>query len=389
MRAHRRLVVLAASLGLALTAALVAPGPAPAVDARARTATWTKVTSGHVVNIAEPGLYRTSDGVLHLVYLRQGSSSDTLAFTTIGTDGGVDATGVAVGGWAALPQDPKVVGVPGGGMRLVFGGIRSTSGGDPYGTGQMFSATADAAGVTWSLAGGALSTSEYAIDSYGTGATTLADGTPVVSFPLNATLTWNAGAGADSTYTFGECCVYDSTLARDGDDVWVAFAANGSTPATAGLFVKQLLPTVGATTKVPRSSEGSDTLTPSQSAAFVARPGGGLYVASCVGYPTCTKVGLWRVGSDHPKLLRGSAGARDIALAAGPGGRLWIAWTTYDAVKVVHTGPAGAHLSRVRTVRPPRAAPDLYGISIAGTNRSVDVVINNGSALYLRRVGLR
>ncbi|WP_343904866.1 hypothetical protein [Nocardioides aquiterrae] len=169
----------------------------------------------------------------------------------------------------------------------------------------------------------------------------------------------------------------------------MAFAANGSSSSTAGLFVKRLLPTVGATTKVPRSSEGSDTLTPSQSTAFVARPGGGLYVASCIGYPTCTKVGLWRVGADHPVTVPGSGGARDIALATGPGGRLWIAWTTYHAVKVVHTGPTGAHLSRVRTVRPPRAAPDLYGISIAGTNRSVDVVINNGSALYHRRIGLR
>lgn len=389
MRAHRRPVVLAASLGLALTAALVAPGPAPGVDARARTATWTKVTSGNVVNIAEPGLYRTSDGVLHLVYLRQGPSSDTLAFTSIGA-GGVTATGVAVGGWAALPQDPKVVGVPGGGMRLVFGGIRTTSGGDPYGTGQMFSATADAAGATWPLAAGALTASGYAIDSYGTGATTLADGTPVVSFPLNSTLTWNAGGSpADSTYTFGECCVYDSTLARDGDEVWVAFAANGSSAATAGLFVKRLLPTVGPTTKVPRSSEGSNTLTPSQSTAFVARPGGGLYVAYCVGYPTCTKVGLWRVGSDRPRMVRRSAGARDIAIATGPGGRLWIAWTTYDAVKVVHTGATGVHFSAVRTLKPPRAAPDLYGITIAGTNRSVDLVINNGSALFHRRVGLR
>lgn len=388
MRTSRLLLAVVSTLGIALPA-LVAGTPASGTPSAARggPGTWTKVTTGDVRNTAEPGLYRTANGALHLVYLRHHPSSETLAYTTIRANGSTGATGVAVNGWASLPEDPKLVGTPGGGMRLVFGGSDGVTA-DPFNTGQMYSATSSAAGTAWTLQPGALTQSEYAMDSYGTGATTLADGTPVVSFPLNGVLTWNAG-GADSTYDFGACCTYDSTLARDGDEVWMSFAANGDSPARAGQFVKQLLPTVGPTTKVPRSSDGTDVLTPLQATAFVARPGGSLWTAYCIGYPTCDKVGLWRVGSAQPRSVPGSRGARDIAISTAPGGRLWIAWTTYHAVNVVSTGATGTSFGTVRTIKPPRAASSLYGVAIAGTDRSADVVINNGKALYHQQVRLR
>lgn len=337
-----------------------------------------------MTNTVEPGLLRTSDGVLHVLYRREQPSIDTLAYTNISATGRTVATGTVVTGWSALTTDPKVVPAPGGGLRVVFGGIRTTDPSDPYGTGQMFQATAPAAGTTWTLAD-ALTASHYAVDSYGTGATALADGTPMVSFPLSGILTWNSGAG-DTTYDFGTCCLYDSTLARSGGDVWVSFAANGPTPATAGLFVKQLVPATGPTTKVPQSSQGTNTLTPLQSTAFVPRHGGGQYLAYCIGYPTCSRIGLWRVGTAHPTTVPGSREARDIAIAAAPHGRLWIAWTTYDRVKVVATSARGMSFGPVRSLRPPRAAPDLYGVSIAGTDRSADIVINNGQALYHQQV---
>ena len=398
MRSSRRLAALVATLGLALPAALVAapstaapdtaaPDTAAPAPGRGAPGTWTKVTTGQVLNISEPGLYRTADGVLHVLYPRQNPSSDDIAFTNIGPTGDVVATGDAVSGWAGLPQDPKVVALPGGGMRLVFGGIHDIYGGDPYGTGQMFSATSDEAGTTWTLAPGALTESHYAYASYGTGATTLADGTPVVSFPLNSTLTWNAGAPSDSTYSMSSCCLYDSTLVRDDDEVWVTYAANGDGASVAGLFLKQLLPTdTGPTFKLPRSSEGADTITPSQSTAFVLRPGGGMYAAYCIGYPTCDRIGLWRFGTDQPVTVPGSKGARDISLSTGPGGRLWIAWTTYDRVEVVHTATTGTTFGAVRTIKPPAAAESLYGVFVAGTDGSADVLLNNGSALFHQQV---
>ena len=206
-----------------------------------------------------------------------------------------------------------------------------------------------------------------------------------MSFPLNSTLTWNAGTG-DETSTVSSCCTYNTTLARDGDQVWMAYSGNGSSASTAGIFVKQLLPAVGATAKAPRSSEGTDLVSPSQSTAFVARPGGGLYAAYCMGYPTCDSVGLWRVGADQPVIVPGSKGARDIALSTGPGGRLWVAWTTYDEVKVVHTRTTGTHVGAVRTIKPPAAVDDLYGVFLAGSDGSADVLINSGTALFHQQV---
>jgi hypothetical protein len=166
----------------------------------------------------------------------------------------------------------------------------------------------------------------------------------------------------------------------------MAWSGNGSTSATAGIFVRQLLPTAGAVTKAPRSSEGTDLVSPSQSTAFVARPGGGLYAAYCLGYPTCDAVGLWRVGSAQPVVVPGSKGARDIALSTGPGGRLWIAWTTYDVVRVVHTSTTGTHFGAVRTIKPPAAVDSLYGVSLAGSDGSADLLINSGTALWHQQV---
>lgn len=386
MRTPRVLLAVVSAIGIVVPAALAAPSSAgeQAGESRGGLGTWSKITNGQVSLTAEPGLFRTSDGVLHVLYRKDHPTYTDLAYSNIAENGSVIATGPAIAGWDAVTSDPKVVG-SGSGMRVVFGGIRSTEPADPYGTGQMFSATTNATGTSWTLEPGALTGNHYAVDSYGTGATTLADGTPVVSFPINATLTWNAGAG-DSTFDFGACCVYDTTLARSGAAVWVSFAANGSSPATAGQFVKQLLPTVGPTTKAPGSSKGEDVSTPLQSTAFVARPAGGLYLAYGTGYPTIDRVALWRVGSAKPVTVPGSKGAREVALAVSPGGRLWVAWMTYTKVKVVATAATGTKFGTVHTLGRPHGVSDLYGVSVAATNKVADVFINGGSGLYHQQV---
>lgn len=383
MRIPRVLAVLTGSV-LALTA-LAAPGPAAAE--RGTPGTWTKITTGKVINIAEPGLLRTADGVLHVVYHRGNYSTDDLAFTTISSTGKVLATGDAVTGWASLPQDPKLVSAPGGGIRLLFAGMQDIDVSNPYSTGQFFSATSDATGSAWTLQPGALSDSGYGQASYGTGATTLADGTPMVSFPLNSTLTWNAGGSAvDSTYDFGDCCAYNTTLAREGDGVTVAWSANGDTDATSGVFVKQLLPAVGPTVKAPQSTTKGDFVMSSRSTPFVARPGGGLYAAYCLGYPTC-KVGVWKVGAAKPVVVPGSNDARQYAMGVAPGGRLWVAWSVANSnlVRFTHTGTSGTGFGAVTTIKPPKGAT-VYGISVAPSDGSADLVVADGSSMFHQQV---
>lgn len=378
----------AAALG-ALTLTALAPASVAAAEdsgtpyQRGAPGTWTRITTGEVTNIAEPGLHRTADGVLHVLYHRRNAGSEDLAFTNISSTGKVVATGNAVTGWASLPSDPKVVAGPGGGMRLVFGGLQDTNVENPYSAGRMYSSVADAAGTSWTLQPGALTQSGYAYGSYGTGATTLADGsTPVVSFPLNTEVTWNAG-GADAAFTTGQCCSYHTTLAREGDAVWAAYYSNSSVEAEQGTFVRQLLPTAGPSIKAPQSTTKGDSLAPGQSTPFVARPGGGLFATYCIGYPTCTRLGLWQVGSAKPVTVPGSAGAQEYAMAVGPGGRIWVAWAEADTnlVHATHTGTKGLRFGAVSTIKPPKGAT-IYRIAIAGSDGSADLVVGDGASMF-------
>ena len=62
---------------------------------------WTRLP-GTVVNFAEPGLARTSDGVLHVVYTRKNGTKSELAHVTVSAGGKVGSTSVALGGWSSM-----------------------------------------------------------------------------------------------------------------------------------------------------------------------------------------------------------------------------------------------------------------------------------------------
>jgi hypothetical protein len=392
MRRSVLATVASAATALALLAAPAPADPAPGggspAGAAARGAgAWTRITTGTVPNIVEPGMLRTADGVLHVVYLRQGTSASDLAFANLSPQGKLVATGNAVAGWASLPEDPKLVPTPDGGIRLVFGGLQDTNVANPYSSGQMFSATAPAAGTAWSVQPGALTQSGYAYASYGTGATTLADGSPVVAFPLNSTLTWNAGgAPTDATSAFAECCLYYVSLARTGEQVWSAFYANGSAEGNQGVFVKQLLPAEGAAVKAPGSTTGGDSVSASQAVPLIALPDGGLLTAYCVGYPTCRSIGLWRVGAPKPFAVPGSRDAREYAVALEPNGRAWVAWSTGSGqVRFARSASYGVGFGAVTTIRPPAGAT-VYSMAVSAADGSADLVLGDGSSLWHRQV---
>ena len=389
MRIRTQLLALPATLLVALVVALLAvllAAPLPGASA-GEPGDWTKITTGSVANIAEPGLYRTPDGVLHVAYLSQNLSDEDLAFTTISPTGTTTATGDVLTGWESLPQDPKLVGTADGGIRAVFGGLQDTDVSNPFSSGQMFSATSDATGSAWTLQSAPLSDSGYGYASSGTGATTLADGTPVVAFTLGDELVWNVGgAPTDSTYDFGDCCVYYASLARTGDEVWAAFSANGDDADHAGVFVKQLLPAVGETVKAPRSTQDGDFVMTSQATPLVAR-GDDLFAAYCLGYPTCRSVGLWRLGTAAPVSVPGSAGAQEYAVSVGPGGRIWVAWAegNTNRVRVTHTGTDDLHFGAVTTIAPPKGAT-IYGIAVDASEGSADVIVGDGASMFHQQV---
>ncbi len=376
------LTLTAASIGLATSP--VSAGP---------PGHWTKISTGKVSLINEPGLYRTADGVLHVVYEREVGTISSIGHTAIKATGAVKLKNVAITGWRSIVHDPKAVGGPGGGIRLVFGGVRSLTPGF-WTDGRTYTATGSKAGTGWVVPMEAIGISHNGSASYGTGAVTLADGTPVASFPLNNVLTWHVGTSEldpDQTFDFGlGTDLYYSTLVRDGSKVYAAFFSLGPTAAKEGTFVKPIYPTVGATKKVPGSSKGKTSLEPGQAIAMAARKGGGVFVAFCVGYPTCKHIGLWKVGTSAVHVVPGSGNATSIAISPGPGGRLWIAWATTSPARVfaVRTGTSGLTFGTVHSIKPPGGGilTSVYHVAIEGSRAKADLVINTGTGLFATQV---
>ena len=104
---------------------------------------WTRLP-GTVINFAEPGLARTSDGVLHVIYTRRNGSKEDLVHLEVSAAGKVGSDAVRFGGWSAMSH-PDLLRMADGSLRAFFGGIRSTTPGETNNS--MNTATAPARGA--------------------------------------------------------------------------------------------------------------------------------------------------------------------------------------------------------------------------------------------------
>src|SRR5262245_25700596 len=166
MRAVRVLAALVVVLGFAGHAAAGPPGQ------------WTRL-AGTVVNFAEPGIARTSDGVLHVVYTRKAGTKEELVHVSISPAGKPGSPAVALGGWSAMSH-PDLLRMPDGSLRVFFGGIRSTNPGETNTA--MNTATAPASGAQWTLQTGKAAQATYAYATSYAGAGLAKDGTPISSW---------------------------------------------------------------------------------------------------------------------------------------------------------------------------------------------------------------
>lgn len=384
------LTVVGTLSGIAAGAAADGPPPAAHAAARGGPGKWTKVSSGTVGIISVPSLARTSDGMLHLVYTN--NDGTLIRHSAIRSNGSVAAqNNVLTSAWSQTDYAPVVLGQHGSNLRVVFGGIRTLSPGF-WSDGRMYTATSGNGGSSWALPAEAVGVSHSAYGSYGTGATTLADGTPIADYPLNSDLTWHVGTGADAdhVHTAPGCCVYYSTLVRDGGNVWMAWYGNGSSNASNGVFAMRIYPTAGPVLKAPGSSKlslGSPASIPTGRIALAARAGGGVYAAYCVGYPSCTSVRLWKVGTSKTKDVPHSKFATTISLSSGPGGRLWVAWAdNLPKVRAVRTGTDGLAMGAVRTAGLPKGKNAAYSLAIDGSRGRGDIVVNVGDGMWHTQV---
>jgi hypothetical protein len=386
----RRALALTA-VGAVVAAALLTPPAQAAEVTPAKPGTgpvWTTLVGSGVTTSSEPGLRRTADGTLHVaVATRDAANQNSISVFHVRADGTYAGTSPAVGPWAGTTLDPDLVGGVGGGLRLVFGGLRTTTTGDPYSEGYLYSASSDDAGAAWTLAPNTApvvaSTNGYS--SYGTGVTTLPDGTVVAAYPINSTITYQVGAAPAQSFSVPACCAYDMSLVQQDGVVWASWYANGSAAGDQGVFVRQLYPTLGPTLQAPGSVSGGSSLPADQSVAMVARPGGGVYLAYKVGYPTATSVAVWRLGEPSARTVPGSKGASYVALSSTPDGRLWVAFDgARTEARAVRTNPSATTFGAVQQVKVP--GKSVYGIAVDGGTGRGDLVVNTGTAIIHTQV---
>ena len=370
--------------GAAQAAGVARPGHTP----RAVIAKWTKISTDTKLGIASAGLFRTADGMLHVAWARQDTGSFSLNYSTVGPNAKLEATGTIVKGWTGISFYPRLVAGPSGGVRAVFTGGNGVSG-SPYNLGAMYSATATSAGTTWSLIKGSMSQSTL-IPATNTSAATQSTGTPVASWPGGSGVAFHVGADpntpatkADGTVavTSGSGTVVGTTLARETDgSVWVAWFTE-SFASDQGYWVDKITPTQVAKTEAPGS--GSPSLAnnqPLQSVAFAAGAKGGGYLAFCV--PTasipCAHIALWKVGAAKAVTVPGSSSQHSahVAIAAAPGGHLWVLWydTSQNKIHVIRSNAAVTKFGPGQTIAAPPSTSELDGLQAESSQGPLDVV---------------
>jgi hypothetical protein len=241
-------------------------------------------------------------------------------------------------------------------------------------------------GNTWTLQTGSLSSTTFG--SLQLAATTEADGTLVTVQSTNANLSYHVGSdpGTPSTTPDGiitgqvSSALLNPQLVRAADgSIWAGwFQEFGSNQ---GYWAQQILPTAGTPMRAPASFNANQDNHPVQQTAMVARPGGGVYLAYCEATASaiCAKVGLWRVGAPTAATVPGSVAASRVALSAGPGGRLEIAFytTQTDKMTLVWTNHKVSAFSGARLLNPVAKNTNVNDLFIDGTKGPVDVLTNS------------
>lgn len=362
---------------------------------------WKKVSTGAVDSLAEITVARTADGVLHAVYTQDAGTAEAYEHSALSTSGSVIGHSDVLGTWGGLVGNPKLMTTPTGGLRLAFSGLQDTNTYNFYSTGYGYDTTSDASGTAWTLQPHALTRFGSVYAGYGTGATTLSNGTPVTAGTLNSDIYYRVGDvpttdptlvssfPPDGVYTAPACCLYDTQLVNSGDAVWMAWYANGGSEATNGVFVKQIYPVDGAVMKAPGSTTNGDSLSADQAIAMVARPGGGVVLAYKLGYPTTKSIGLWEVGKPAAVKVPKSGGADLIALSTGVTGRMWLAWST-DGNKAyaLRTSPSGFGLGAAQALGSPSGSSAIWNITVDASLNQGTVLVNDtfASSVFSRMV---
>ncbi len=361
-------------------AGMAAVAAAVVVAAPASAATWRQVTPSGGRNIDEVGLTRTADGVLHAAWVQSNAADRARQDVATRT---IDPSGTTLGpvaliadGWAGV-SNPALLTGPGG-LRAFFGGIRST---DATETNKnLNTAVSGDGGAAWTVQPGNVSDGPAAYTSP-VAATLLAGDVPMVAWGASPGTFVTTGLGPapffDVQAQLGGTFGYDPGLATDASGTpYIAWASNAT--GKSGVWAQPLTPT-GSPAAPPQLMPGvvgSDFSQQLQRTPIAARAGGGVYVAYPGGYPTTTKVQLWKVGSPSSTTVASGPGDHDATVAATGDGRLWIVWSEQGRrIRATRTNPTATAFGAVVNAGAPKGTSSIYKLDAsAAPDGGVDVL---------------
>jgi hypothetical protein len=374
--------VLGALLGALLYEATASPGP---------PGRWTRISTTNTVNFAEPGLARTSDGVLHVVWHRPVAAlKEDLVHTAIAAKGTVVGSPVTIqAGWSSLNQRPDLIVSPDGGtLRLFFAGLHSANAGDPLNGGYLMTVTAPRDGRTWSAPQRATSSLVPSYGSSGIGAATGSGGTPIASEGDPGNLVNFGVGGPGFPYETRGCCVYDPDVGVDAQTGQAYVAWFSLVNGNAGLYAQAVTASgpTGPRLYLPGSATANRSTAnqPIQRTPITGRLGApGVYVAYGPGYPTRRRVNLLRLGTSRPLVVGRGQSIETVNIARAPEGRLWVMWSDGTKLYAVRTNKAVTRVGeRVRINRPPGAAA-TFGLFGEGSLGTLDLFAHTGTVRNL------
>lgn len=365
---------------------LVALGTAPAALA-GTPGHWTRVTDPTGSNIDEVTLARTPDGVLHAAWSRptptDPAAGRDLVEVPISAAGSVGAPVVAASDWAAM-ENPYLVPTGGSGLDLFVGATRSTNPDETVSNLALF--TSPDGGQSWILDPLDVTKTGAAYSS-NVAAAVNASGTPFETWGSSSCLCVHQGISsttpnADFQQGLGDFG-YEPGIALDpaSGQLVVAWYSNGT--GHDGIYAAQINQATGGLAGAQMQMPGTSNLLDgpfSGRTPIVARPGGGLYVAYEAGYPSHTKVLLWRVGAPTSQVLATSpSDVRSVGTASSPSGRLWLFWSAVNhrGTPVVYARRSNAQATAwgaTVTIAPPPGAVDSWNLVGNGQSSLLDLI---------------
>jgi hypothetical protein len=365
----------AAAAALVLTASAAVPAASAASAAAApRPGQWERVTANGLGNIADIGLVRGKDDILHVIWVNP--AGNRVLDTPIKANGAAGRSVTIVSHFFSLGV-PDATATPSGLDTFWNGGKSAAS--STFGT---YEATRPLRGGSWHVSGPAPTVNI----NFGTdlAATTGSDGKPWIAFTSEGGIAVRHYGHPERLLKWaGGCCLYETGLGTDGRTgaTWLTFNSNAS--HASGIYTRKLTSSgapAGPAVRAPGSK-----LTPVllQKMTAVGRGKGrpGVYITYLTGSPFPTAVRLYRLGSKSAMTVdklgfESSVGLSE--LTADPHGRIWVAWASTkngeSALWVRRSNGTVQKFGKIQRVRLPVGTDDVWRVYLSATSTRLDIV---------------